>query len=260
MNRNVSYLRPAGDVIGGTGRAKRKGAIHSHVQEQWGYLISGSAIRIQDGEDLIVKRGKNDKQNYSNSPGDFWCSPGHVEHGIIGGPDGALILDVFAPPRPEYLKAGNDIFLDFKLSEDKIFFQPFWNIFFQREVLAGVMLNVAKDDFYALAFGKGTKTFPDWPFQYLQGAHYSKPFTGLSRAHLAANPHNLGQVWQSDSASSSWVRQNSPLYRPRSACCDGGIWRLGKKLPYYPCGMSVYRWSDTILSIHPDFGVHRPFC
>ena len=29
-----------------------KGAIHSHVQEQWGYLISGSAIRIQDGEEI----------------------------------------------------------------------------------------------------------------------------------------------------------------------------------------------------------------
>lgn len=71
-----------------------KGAIHSHEQEQWGYLISGSAIRIQDGEEIEV------------GPGDFWCSPGHVEHGIIGGPDGAVILDVFAPPRPEYLKAG----------------------------------------------------------------------------------------------------------------------------------------------------------
>ena len=31
-----------------------KGAIHSHEQEQWGYLISGSAIRIQDGEEIEV--------------------------------------------------------------------------------------------------------------------------------------------------------------------------------------------------------------
>ena len=71
-----------------------KGNIHSHEQEQWGYLISGSATRIQDGEHIEV------------SAGDFWCSPGNVEHGIIGGPEGAVILDIFAPPRPEYTKSG----------------------------------------------------------------------------------------------------------------------------------------------------------
>ena len=71
-----------------------KGSIHSHEQEQWGYLISGSATRIQDGQHIEV------------GPGDFWCSPGHVEHGIIGGTEGAVILDIFAPPRPEYLKSG----------------------------------------------------------------------------------------------------------------------------------------------------------
>ncbi len=71
-----------------------RGAVHSHEQEQWGYVISGSAIRIQDGEEIHV------------GPGDFWCSPGGVAHGIVGGPEGAVILDVFAPPRPEYLKSG----------------------------------------------------------------------------------------------------------------------------------------------------------
>ena len=71
-----------------------QGSIHSHEQEQWGYLISGSATRIQDGKHIEV------------SAGDFWCSPGHIEHGIIGGPEGAVILDVFAPPRPEYMKTG----------------------------------------------------------------------------------------------------------------------------------------------------------
>ncbi len=71
-----------------------KGNIHSHEQEQWGYLIAGSATRIQDEEHIAV------------SAGDFWCSPGHVEHGIIGGPEGAVILDIFAPPRPEYTKSG----------------------------------------------------------------------------------------------------------------------------------------------------------
>lgn len=71
------------------------GAIHSHSQEQWGVMIEGSAIRIQDGEEIVVGKG------------DFWCSPGGIEHGIIGGPDGAIILDVFSPPRPEYTKPGS---------------------------------------------------------------------------------------------------------------------------------------------------------
>ena len=70
------------------------GAIHSHPQEQWGLMIEGSAIRIQDGEEIPVKKG------------DFWVSPGGVEHGVIGGPDGAVILDVFSPPRDEYTRPG----------------------------------------------------------------------------------------------------------------------------------------------------------
>ena len=72
-----------------------RGALHSHSQEQWGVMIEGSAIRIQDGEEIAVGKG------------DFWCSPGGIEHGIIGGPDGAVILDVFSPPRPEYTKLGS---------------------------------------------------------------------------------------------------------------------------------------------------------
>jgi hypothetical protein len=33
--------------------------------------------------------------------------PGGVEHGVIGGPDGAVILDVFSPPRDEYMRPGS---------------------------------------------------------------------------------------------------------------------------------------------------------
>ncbi len=71
------------------------GAIHSHPEEQWGVMLEGSATRIQDGEEIPVQKG------------DFWCSPGGVEHGIIGGPDGAIIMDVFSPPRPEYTRPGS---------------------------------------------------------------------------------------------------------------------------------------------------------
>ena len=76
------------------------GAIHSHSQEQWGVMIQGSAIRIQDGEEIVVGRG------------DFWCSPSGIKHGIIGGPDGAVILDLFSPPRSEYIKPGTGFFSD----------------------------------------------------------------------------------------------------------------------------------------------------
>lgn len=65
---------------------------HAHPQEQWGFLLSGSAMRIQDGETIPV------------GPGDFWVTPGGIEHNIIAGPDGAVALDVFAPPRQDYAR------------------------------------------------------------------------------------------------------------------------------------------------------------
>jgi quercetin dioxygenase-like cupin family protein len=67
--------------------ANAEGKVHSHPQEQWGFLIEGSGIRIQGGEKINIKKG------------DFWQTPGGVDHGIIGGPEGAKILDIFSPPR-----------------------------------------------------------------------------------------------------------------------------------------------------------------
>ena len=72
-----------------------KGKIHSHPEEQWGFLIEGSGIRIQGNEEIPIKKG------------DFWQTPGGIEHGIIGGPNGAKVLDIFSPPRDEYKKAGS---------------------------------------------------------------------------------------------------------------------------------------------------------
>ena len=74
---------------------KAVGKIHEHPQEQWSMMISGSALRIQDKEEIPVAKG------------DFWCTPGGVRHGIIGGPNGALIFDFFAPARDEYRKKGS---------------------------------------------------------------------------------------------------------------------------------------------------------
>lgn len=71
-----------------------QGSIHSHPQEQWGVMLEGSATRIQNGEEFEV------------TAGDFWCTPGDALHGIRTGDEGAVILDVFAPPRDEYRKVG----------------------------------------------------------------------------------------------------------------------------------------------------------
>ncbi|MFQ6017999.1 MAG: cupin domain-containing protein [Kiloniellaceae bacterium] len=70
------------------------GRIHSHPEEQWGFMLDGSGVRIQDGQEVPVKAG------------DFWRTPGGVPHGFKAGESGATVLDIFAPPRDEYRKAG----------------------------------------------------------------------------------------------------------------------------------------------------------
>lgn len=70
------------------------GSLHSHPEEQWGVMLEGSGLRTQGGKEVPVKAG------------DFWRTPGGVPHSFKGGPEGATVLDVFAPPREEYKKAG----------------------------------------------------------------------------------------------------------------------------------------------------------
>lgn len=70
------------------------GTMHQHPEEQWGVLLEGSAIRYQGGEEIAVKKG------------DFWRTPGGVPHTMRAGPEGCKVLDIFAPPRPEYKKPG----------------------------------------------------------------------------------------------------------------------------------------------------------
>jgi len=71
-----------------------EGTVHSHPEEQWGVLLEGSAVRIQGGEEIQVKKG------------DFWRTPGGVPHTMRAGPEGCQVLDVFAPPREAYRVAG----------------------------------------------------------------------------------------------------------------------------------------------------------
>ena len=70
------------------------GSIHKHPQEQWGVLLEGECIRIQGDEEFAAKAG------------DFWHTPGNVLHGIRTGEKGAIVLDIFSPPRDEYKQAG----------------------------------------------------------------------------------------------------------------------------------------------------------
>ena len=57
-------------------------------------MLSGDGVRIQGDKEVDVKVG------------DFWCTPGGVQHAFRAGPKGARLLDVFSPPREEYRKAG----------------------------------------------------------------------------------------------------------------------------------------------------------
>ncbi len=72
-----------------------EGRMHSHPEEQWGIMLEGEGVRVQDGVEVAVKKG------------DFWRTPGGVAHTFRAGPSGATVLDVFAPPREEYRQAGS---------------------------------------------------------------------------------------------------------------------------------------------------------
>ncbi len=65
---------------------------HSHHHEQMGYVIEGSFLLIADGEEVTLKKG------------DVYALQGGKQHEAVAGDDGALVLDVFSPPREEYLE------------------------------------------------------------------------------------------------------------------------------------------------------------
>ena len=73
----------------------KSGEIHSHPQEQWGVLLEGSGVRTQDGVEHEVRAGN------------FWQTPGNVPHAFRAGSEGAVVLDIFSPPREEYRRAGS---------------------------------------------------------------------------------------------------------------------------------------------------------
>ena len=71
------------------------GVMHQHPEEQWGLCLSGSGTRTQGDVSVEVAQG------------DFWRTPGGVDHTVVAGPEGLRVLDIFAPPRAEYTKPGS---------------------------------------------------------------------------------------------------------------------------------------------------------
>lgn len=63
--------------------------LHSHPNEQSGYLVSGQ-IRFTGEQEILC------------NPGDSWCFAADIEHGATALED-SVIIEVFSPPREDYL-------------------------------------------------------------------------------------------------------------------------------------------------------------
>jgi quercetin dioxygenase-like cupin family protein len=63
---------------------------HQHVNEQTGILLRGTLrFRIGDETKDLV-------------PGSTWVIPASVPHAVDAGPDGAFLVELFAPPRADW--------------------------------------------------------------------------------------------------------------------------------------------------------------
>ena len=65
---------------------------HSHPHEQAGVVLQGQSDMTIGGETKRIK------------PGDAYVIPGGVEHSLVADDGWSLILDVFSPPREEYIE------------------------------------------------------------------------------------------------------------------------------------------------------------
>ena len=63
---------------------------HSHANEQLGICIQGSLTFTVGGETREV------------GPGGTWRILGNVPHSVVTGPDGAVVVEVFAPVRGDW--------------------------------------------------------------------------------------------------------------------------------------------------------------
>ncbi len=63
---------------------------HRHANEQFGMVIEGSvSFRVGDETQTL-------------EPGGIWCIPPNTPHTVTGGETGAVVVDVFSPPRNDW--------------------------------------------------------------------------------------------------------------------------------------------------------------
>ncbi len=63
---------------------------HRHANEQFGIVIEGS-VRFRVGD-----------ETQTLGPGGIWCIPANIPHTVTGGETGAVVVDVFSPPRDDW--------------------------------------------------------------------------------------------------------------------------------------------------------------
>jgi quercetin dioxygenase-like cupin family protein len=63
---------------------------HSHEHEQLGIVLSGSVSFRIDAETRELR------------PGGTWCISSGTPHAVVAGPEGAVVIDVFAPVRGDW--------------------------------------------------------------------------------------------------------------------------------------------------------------
>jgi len=66
--------------------------LHSHPHEQLGIVLRGMQALVIDGVP------------HELGPMEGYVLPGGIEHSGYGGPEGALVLDIFQPVREDYLE------------------------------------------------------------------------------------------------------------------------------------------------------------
>jgi quercetin dioxygenase-like cupin family protein len=63
---------------------------HQHVNEQFGMVIEGS---------LLFRVGEEEREL---QPGGTWRIPSGTPHSAVAGEQGAVVIDVFSPPRRDW--------------------------------------------------------------------------------------------------------------------------------------------------------------
>jgi unsaturated pyranuronate lyase len=66
---------------------------HSHEHEQLGICLRGT---------VLFRVGEESKEL---GAGETWCISSNTPHEVRTGPDGAVVVDVFAPPRDDWREA-----------------------------------------------------------------------------------------------------------------------------------------------------------